>query len=446
MARTRSKPAAKSKEKEPTPEPTTSNAQTLAPSAENPPKLFVLPKDTSSESRIITMDNPANETSSRYLFCPEKGFYEFTRIAAPKKTPRSWLITSEKKINGEEKEPEEEKNEGLGSGYVTKSADLFLATPIDILFLILPALAPKSAKDTKQHFLALDDHLDTLSASSRHIKALLAHHTSLRNMLERRMRSFCDTVDAGDETMYRISQEKLLKVLVKKAERMCSNGLPRSLEDRFIQPQLEIPIMNIKREESTISVVSAATETETDNLQETTKVDSQASTTATSTPSDSQSNIESQSTTATSFSASEEVAEPSLKTPPEVPHLLRLRTSLNYLLSAYVPATLHVSIRTLLASSTEPSFAVLDEHLATISKLKSEAAALRSISDNISRKRGYEEDEEKIAEREEKKRKKEEEERKKKTESRGIKQLKKADTSGMQKLSAFFTKVPAKKA
>ena len=56
-----------------------------------------------------------------------------------------------------------------------------------------------------------------------------------------------------------------------------------------------------------------------------------------------------------------------------------------------------------------------------------------------------EEDDEVVAAREEKKRKKEEEERRKKNESRGVKELKKVDTSGMKKLSAFFAKVPAKK-
>ena len=51
-------------------------------------------------------------------------------------------------------------------------------------------------------------------------------------------------------------------------------------------------------------------------------------------------------------------------------------------------------------------------------------------------------DEEKIAEREEKKRKKEEEAIKKKNEGRGVKQLKKVDTSGMKKMSSFFTVKP----
>ena len=44
-----------------------------------------------------------------------------------------------------------------------------------------------------------------------------------------------------------------------------------------------------------------------------------------------------------------------------------------------------------------------------------------------------------------KKRKKEEEEAKKKNTSRAVKQLGKVNTTGMMKLSSFFTKQPAKK-
>ena len=99
----------------------------------------------------------------------------------------------------------------------------------------------------------------------------------------------------------------------------------------------------------------------------------------------------------------------------------------------------------LLSTSTTPNFAPLTEHLSAIAKLKSEAAALRSISDNISRKRQLEYDEDKIAEREEKKRKKEEEDKKKKSEGRGIKALKKVDTTGMKKMSAFFSVKPKTK-
>ena len=417
MARTRSKPA-KATPKESTPEPTTSTAKSLPESTPNPPKLFVLPKDTSKDARIISLDNPANATPSRYYFCPEKGFYEFTRIAARKKDCRSWLITGEK--------AEDDTTEGtdpsrIGSGYITKSADLFVATPIDILFLILPALTPKSAKDTKQHFLAIDDYLDSLSSASPHWKALLSQYPSLKSMIETKMRRICDTVDAGDETMYRLSHPKLLEVLLAKAERMVKNGLPPSLEEKYIKTALEIPVMSIKREESTLSAVSTTAGTEEEKENKPTITESQTSVeTSITTPDDDAS------------------SKPTLTTPEGIPHLLRLRTSLTYLFSAYMSPTLRTPLLALLSAR----FAPLEAHLSSIAALKSEALSLRSLSDNISRKRAVELDEEKIAEREEKKRKKEEEAIKKKNEGRGVKQLKKVDTSGMKKMSSFFTVKP----
>lgn len=434
MARaTRSKPAPK----EPTPEPATSSTKPLPKATPNPPKLFVLPKDTSSDARIVTLDNPATSAPSRYFFCPSKGFYEFTRIAAPKKACRSWLITSQDARTAEgdglqhkqeEGEKEEDTETGLGNGYVTKNADLFVATPIDLLFLILPALASKSAKEEKQHFLALDDYTDMLSSSSGHWRTLLAQNPSLTTMLEKKLRSLCDTVDAGDEKMYRMSQAKLLSALLKKAERMVKIGLPPSLEDKFVKSALDVPVMSIRREESSLSAVS-------ESGTSTPIGDSQASTT----------DAQSQATDLTTPDEAEIPSKPTLETPEGIPHLLRLRTVLNYLTSSYLPPTLQSIISTQLSTSTSPDFAPLTAHLASIARLKSEAAALRSISDNISRKRGFEMDEEKMAEREEKKRKKEEEERRKKTESLGVKKLRKVDTSGMKKMSAFFSVKPKAK-
>ncbi|KAJ4412323.1 hypothetical protein N0V91_000794 [Didymella pomorum] len=431
MARaTRAKPGPK----EPTPEPAPSSTKPLPEATSNPPKLFILPKDTSNDARIVTLDDPATNTPSRYYFCPSKGFYEFTRIAAPKKACRSWLITrcdapttrdgSKNEPDGD-KETEPEAERGLGSGFVTKDASLLLATPIDLLFLILPALAPKSLKEEKQHFLELDDYTDKLGASSRHWKTLLAQHPSLKGMVEKKMRVICDTVDAGEETMYRLSHAKLLAVLMKKAERMVKNGLPPSMEDKFIKTALEVPIMSIRREESTLSAVSDS---------------------GTSTPAaDSQTTSESQATDLTTPDEVDLPAKPTLQTPDGIPHLLRLRTALTYLTSSYLPPTLATSITSSLSTSTTPSFAPLTAHLSTIAQLKSEAAALRSISDNISRKRAFEVDEDKIAEREEKKRKKEEEAIKKKNESLGVKKLRKVDTSGMKKMSAFFSVKPKAK-
>ena len=442
MARaTRSKPAPK----EPTPEPTPSTTKPLPKATPNPPKLFILPKDTSNDARIVTLDNPATSAPSRYFFCPSKGFYEFTRIAAPKKACRSWLITSkdaksaqgvEAPQNQAEKKGEEEEGDadtGLGSGYVTKNADLFLATPIDLLFLILPALTPKSAKEEKQHFLALDDYIEKLASVSGHWKTLLVQNPSLTALLGKKLRIICDTVDAGDETMYRLSHAKLLSVLLKKAQRMVKIGLPLSLEDKFVKSALDVPVMSIRREESSLSAVASESGASTPA-----GGDSQASTTAP--------DAQSQATDLTTTPDDPDLpSKPTLETPEAIPHLLRLRTALTYLISSYLPPTLQLPISTLLAASTAPDFTPLTTHLAAIAKLKSEAAALRSISDNISRKRGLEMDEEKIAEREEKKRKKEEEERRKKSESLGVKKLRKVDTSGMKKMSAFFSVKPKAK-
>ncbi|KAJ4363234.1 hypothetical protein N0V95_001137 [Ascochyta clinopodiicola] len=428
MARaTRARPAPK----QPTPEPTPSTIKPLPAPTPNPSKLFVLPKDTSSDARIVTLDNPATSTPSRYYFCPSKGFYEFTRIAAPKKACRSWLITRHEDKTpqvGEKETIDEDNNEGLGSGYVNKNADLFLATPIDLLFLILPALAPKSAKEEKQHFLEFDEYTDALSTSSRHWRNLLAQYPALKDMLEKRMRLVCDTVTAGDETMYRISHEKLYALLVKKAERMVANGLPPSMEEKFIKSALDVPVMSIRREESTLSAISDTP---------TATADSQATTTTT--------DAESQPPTTTTTTTPDETdlpSQPTLQTPPEIPHLLRLRTALTYLTTAYLPPFFASKIQTLQSTLPTPNFTPLTTHLTTLTQLKRDAAALRSISDNISRKRAVEFDEDVVAEREEKKRRKEEEERRKKGEGRGVKALKKVDVSGMKKMSAFFSVRP----
>lgn len=441
MARaTRAKPAPKEPQ---TPEPTPSTTKPLPAATSNPPKLFILPKNTSSDARIVTLDNPATDTPSRYYFCPSKGFYEFTRIAAPKKACRSWLITSQDyktPASGQKKDTQEPAKKqdgtetGLGSGFVTKNADLFLATPIDLLFLILPVLAPKAAKDAKQHFLALDEYTDRLSASSRHWRTLLAQYTSLNAMLEKKMHQICDTADAGDETMYRLSTAKLHNVLVAKAERMVRNGLPASMEEKFVKSALDVPVLSIRREDSTLSAVSSggSVSTPADDSQ----------------PSPATADTDSQTTTLTIPEELDAPTKPSLHTPETIPYLLRLRTALTYLATSYLPPTLQSP---LLPSTLSPSpcpslpdFTPLTSHLSALAKLKSEAAALRSISDNISRKRGFEVDEDKLAEREEKKRKKDDEERRKKSESLAVKRLRKVDTSGMQKMSAFFSAVPKK--
>ena len=68
----------------------------LGPDSASPPQLFILPEGISNEARIVTLQNPRSLDESRYLVCPERGFYEFKAFTEPKTTPRSPRHTQSK--------------------------------------------------------------------------------------------------------------------------------------------------------------------------------------------------------------------------------------------------------------------------------------------------------------------------------------------------------------
>ncbi|CAD0114129.1 unnamed protein product [Aureobasidium uvarum] len=391
----------------------------LDPSSSNPPLLFVLPHEASPDARVVTLPNPASSAPTRYFFCPDTGIYEFTKIAAPKKTPRSLLIAP-----GQPTTDDSDEGSILATGYSVENADFFVATPVDPLFILLPALVP-AANSHEQLFLTIDDHLDKLAEGAKHLTHLL-RSTKIQESFEKRAGAVCDNVDLGHEKMFRLSDAKLLLELVSKARRMTANGLPASIETHFVQEALRIPMMAVQRTESQDEAIHAA--------------DADLPTPST-TADQSQPSQTSAVTEATSLTSASE------STPDDIITLLRLRTALNLLLSTYIPLTLHSKMNTLLKEPlTAPvDFAPLDAHLEHIADAKRRAQALRSLSDNISRKRSTMNDEEAEEREATKRRKKEEEEAKKKNMSRGVKQLGKVNTTGMMKLSSFFTKAPAKK-
>jgi hypothetical protein len=420
-------PATKNEEAE-----TTTGATTLEAAVASPPHLFVLPKDASPEARIVTLPNPATSSPNRYFVCPEKGFSEFTKIAAPKRACRSWLMAPQRlETEGlQEGSVTEDTND---EGYVLEKPEMFIATPVDPLFIVLSLLV-----DGEQgSYLTFADYVfSTEQSGMEHLQQLLRQPSfaKLESILEQRMAVICDTLDMGDgeDRMYQLSNAKLLEELVTKAKRMVERGLPASMEDHFVKQALEVPVLSIRREESSISISIAADDATPGAESEAPSVATSQDTTASTATSTSVS------TAATSVAATPS-EEP--KKPDETAHLLRLRTALSFLQTSYIPPSLHVPLTTALSSPTSPiDFTPLNAHLAHIAELKKQAQALRSISDNISRKRSVEEDEEAMEKAEAKKRKKEEEELKKKNMSRGVQQLKKADTTGMKKLSSFFTK------
>ncbi|KAI1411132.1 ribonuclease H2, subunit B [Hypoxylon sp. FL1857] len=298
-------------------------------------------------------------------------------------------------------------------------------------------------------FISSDDYFDSIRDTSPHLSEIL-RWSKVRTLLESRMAAVCDTAEAGDETMFRFNEDKLLAEILGKARGMSEQSLPKSMEDKFVTKTLEAPVVGVKRESTTVSSVS---QTQTQVKSETSAPASEASTPKLESA-DTQSSVSSTETTTSvaseaSTAATSVVAEestttaeviPTLQASPEVTKLQRLRTAFTFICSCYISPAQTKLLQTKLKEAKPPpvDFAPLDSYLEEISKLRQEAAAARSMAD-YSRKRVL--DDEELAERNEKKRKKDEEDKRKKAgESRGVRDLKKVNTAGMMKMSHFFKK------
>ncbi|KAH7198037.1 ribonuclease H2, subunit B [Fusarium flagelliforme] len=417
MARTRATKAAAPAESKASEPKTTTSKFSLSPRAENASKVFVLPTKASPEARIVTLPHPRHGRPARYLVCPETGIYEFTKVATPKTAPRSWLI---------ETTPESTSTDSTSKVGVSMGQDLYLATLIDPLFLVIPALTETQSKSSegKRLFLSSDDHFDKLPQESSHLSEILRCDKT-RKLIESRMAAVCDTVEAGDESMFRMNESKLAKGILEKAQRMQEGGLAPTMEEKFVKKALEAPILVQTREtrETTITKTeSPAPASDSNDSQSTaatgeTEV-SQASTVATSLT---------ETTTENIVSAIEASAD--------VVSLQRLRVAFSFICSGYISQALATQLEELLKKEELVDFAPLDDYLATLAKLRAEAMAAHSI--DYSRKRGLDEEEDEALV---KKRKMEEEKKKKSQESRGVRNLKKVNTTGMKKMSDFFKK------
>lgn len=395
----------------------------LVPHAGEPPKVFILPSKATPEARIVTLPNPRSSQPARYLACPETGIYEFTRIAAPKSEPRSWLIEATAVANK------------AGSGtQVTMGSELFVATAVDPLFLVLPALADAKASkgldEPKRLFLSSDDHLDKLPQESSHMSEILRWDAT-RQLIESRMGAVCDTVEAGDERMFRLNEAKLLDVILQKAKRMSENGLPPSMEEKFVKKVLEAPLMHRVVRATDSQVTSSA-----DSGASTPQPDSATSQSTASTTETDASSVSQASTAATS-TAGEQVEETlvaAIEASAEIVRLQRLKTAFGFICASYVTPVLADRLQQGFSGLVDVS--LLNDYLGSVEKLRSETMAVRT--QDYSRKRNLDEEEDEA--RMEKKRKLEEEKKKKASESRAVRELKKVNTSGMKKLSHFFQK------
>ncbi|OGM39313.1 hypothetical protein ABOM_012031 [Aspergillus bombycis] len=395
---------------------------------EKPGKTFILPASASDQARFLQLPNPQTGELTRYYFCPKQGIYEFTVVASSSQSPRSVLFTPKAETSPTSPDG---KHSRPGNATIAKTAQLLIATPIDVLFFLIPLLCPTSSQ-AKGLFQPLDDVIDSQDDLPKHFRHVL-YDESFRHVLQARAEAICDSVEAGDEKMLRFSEAKFLQELIAKAERMVALGLPPSMEDRFIRQALSTPLMSVKREDSSTNAASSnTTEGEATPQDDKETPATTASSTSVPTPSD--------------------VSTPATEVPPNAPaasddvaRLLRISTALTFMKDSYLSAALRAKVDELLSGSASPiDFKPMHDHLKHVAELRAEALASRSLGD-FSRKRDVDDDEG-AESRAEKKRRKEEEEKKKKVgESRGVRDLKKVNTTGMKKMSDFFSKAAAKK-
>ncbi|KNG85123.1 hypothetical protein ANOM_007093 [Aspergillus nomiae NRRL 13137] len=386
---------------------------------EKPGKTFILPSSASDQARFLQLPNPQTGELTRYYFCPQRGIYEFTAVTSSSQSPRSVLFTPKAETStapdGKQSQPR--------NATVAKTAQLLIATPIDVVFFLIPLLCPTSSQ-AKGLFQPLDDIIDSQDDLPKHFR-----HDCLTGASE----AICDSVEAGDEKMFRFSETKLLRELIAKAERMVALGLPASMEERFIRQALSTPLMAVKREDASTNVASSnPTEGEATPQEDKETPATTASSTSVPTPSD--------------------VSTPATEVPPNAPaasddvaRLLRISTALAFMKDSYLSAALRAKVDELLSSSESPiDFKPMHDHLKHVAELRAEALASRSLGD-FSRKRDIDDDEGAESRAEKKRRKEEEEKKKKAGESRGVRDLKKVNTTGMKKMSDFFSKAAAKK-
>ncbi|KAK5102225.1 hypothetical protein LTR70_004528 [Exophiala xenobiotica] len=408
-----------------------------------PLQLVIAPSNVSSNARFISLTSPVDATPKRHLFCPSAGVFELTIVNVPKHDPRSILFALDDALEGTKRT----QPGAVSNGYINKNAEYVTATPYDLSFTLLPVVADSGKSNL---FQSLDDFLD----SNDEIYDLGYIAQKSRALVEEAAEAICDSLEAGDEKMYRYSQEKTIKLILRKAQRVCENGLPASLEEKFVTRALEAPILSVKREESTISISKTESQDSIDSTDASTPSDSFDSQSSAASAALSVVFSES-SATSTSTSTSTVTTAPTIPSDPvseDIKSLQRLLIAFKFITASYLSPTLSKTFLTVLQSPSSPpsppaliDFTPLTAHLTHLSTLRAQAAASADLS-SFTRKRGSLEDDDEAEARAEKKRRLEEEEKRKKLNtSRGVKDLAKVDVKRMKKMSAFFQpKVKAK--
>ncbi|KAL1915738.1 uncharacterized protein VTP21DRAFT_6497 [Calcarisporiella thermophila] len=158
--------------------------------------VCILPEDAldNENSSLITLPHPRTGTPARYLFTA-RDLLEVQKIE--EEHPRSWFIDN----------------------MVERDGNLFVFTPVDIMFILLPVLEAGRMKteDAAGRFLPLDDSLE--SELYPQLSLLSGIHE-----VEKKLCSICDVQDIGGNfKTFRLNDARTIQWLRDKVEKLASH-------------------------------------------------------------------------------------------------------------------------------------------------------------------------------------------------------------------------------
>ncbi|KAH0604302.1 uncharacterized protein H6S33_006679 [Morchella sextelata] len=199
------------------------------------PRVFLLPKnDASTPFTIVTLPHPRTSVPTRFLLHGSTGLHEITKIVPASSAPRSWLLAPTTDTDTDTKT--KTADTWLGTGQTLSDATLYLTTPYDPLFLLLPLLLPPVPTPTSTLYQPLDDLLDALAESEAGAEEGAEYHWAAvlaaprcRAVLEARVKAISETTTPATGA-YRPALARAMAVLAKKCEAMAAPALPGSME------------------------------------------------------------------------------------------------------------------------------------------------------------------------------------------------------------------------
>ncbi|KAI5805545.1 ribonuclease H2, subunit B [Peziza echinospora] len=422
------------------------------------PKIFILPapsnstspspSSANSQSTILTLPHPSTGIPTRFLHHPSRGIFEIKKIASPSTIPQSWLVTPlavdpKEEEDSPSSEPQFQSKEStqptslsplkitnnkpppsstststtwVKTGQTISDPTLYICTPLDPLFLLLPPLLPQN------RFLLLEDITESLSEAnplSKHWTQILSSQIT-SDLISSRIKSISDTADAAGSPSYRINKTKVLRILAGKCEKMAKAGVfPRSMEEEFVKKALAKPVVEFRG----VPAAEKAEEKEEEGEEKLKEGEKKKE-------DERKENIDPAATAPPPAETS-----PTLNIPPEMARLLKLRLSAQ-ILSGYLTPALSRELSAHLESVHD--FKPLDEYILELNKLKQDITLARA--GDYSMKRSAEDEDESHDRRKKRRMEEEEEKKRKKNTSGGIKALAKVNTKGMAKMTSFFQK------